>query len=415
MASEALYTTLTACRICGSDHLTDVMDMGVQSLSGRFPGEGEADPPEAPLQLVACGNCGLVQLKHSVTPDEMYTSGYGYRSGINQTMRDHLRSIAEDVAARADLKDDDCVLDIGCNDGTLLKAYPAEVRKIGIDAVADKFVDEYPSDFLVHAGFFNAESYRSLVGDDKARIVTSISMFYDLEHPDAFAKDVRSILAEDGIWVMEQSYIVDMLEANSFDTVCHEHLEYYALRQIEYLAQQNGLRVFDVTRNKINGGSFRLYLCHESASYKENETALSALRSLEREKQFETGEVYRAFERRCREQAEKLKDLLVSLKEDGKKVHIYGASTKGNITLQYAGIDGSLIACAADRNKEKAGKRTPKTNIPIVLEAVSRAMEPDYFLVLPWHFKEEFVAREAEFVRRGGKFIFPLPEVEILP
>lgn len=415
MTSKSLYKDLTACRICGNDTLIDVMDLGVQSLSGRFPGEGESDPPEAPLQLVACSNCGLVQLKQSVTPDEMYTSGYGYRSGINQTMRDHLRAIAEDVSERVSLKDGDCVLDIGCNDGTLLKAYPAAVRKVGIDAVAGKFLAEYPSDFLVYDGFFNAESFRSLVSQEKAKVVTSISMFYDLEDPDAFAKDVKAILADDGVWVMEQSYIVDMLEANSFDTVCHEHLEYYALRQIEYIAARNDMRVFDVLRNSINGGSFRLYLCHKDAPYAENEAVLSQMRALEVEKKLDGADVYLQFEQRCKEQAAQLKELLTSLKQDGKKVHIYGASTKGNITLQYAGIDHTLIVCAADRNAEKAGKRTPKTNIPIVSEADSRAMNPDYYLVLPWHFKEEFIAREDEFVKRGGKFIFPLPEVQVLP
>jgi len=415
MANEALYKAVTHCRICKSGSLRDVMNLGVQSLSGRFPGKNEKDPPEAPLELIACNDCGLVQLKHTVTPDEMYTSGYGYRSGINQTMRDHLREIAEDASKRVTLGEGDCVLDVGCNDGTLLKAYPDGVRKIGIDAVACKFMAEYPADFLIYDGFFNAESYRSLVGAEKAKIITTISMFYDLEDPDAFAKDIKAILADDGVWILEQSYIVDMLEANSFDTVCHEHLEYYALRQIELLAKQNDLRVFDVSRNKVNGGSFKLFVCHKLAAYVENDAGLAELRALEADKKLDSGDVYIQFERRCKEQANKLKKILVELKKERKTVHIYGASTKGNITLQYAGIDHSLIAYAADRNPEKIGKRTPKTNIPIISEEESRAMNPDYFLVLPWHFKEEFVLREREFVQKGGRFIFPLPEVQILP
>jgi NDP-4-keto-2,6-dideoxyhexose 3-C-methyltransferase len=410
-----IHKKISACRICGCSDLHMVLDLGVQALASRFPRRGEAEPPQAPLILVRCTDCQLVQLLHSVAPGELYTYQYGYMSGTNATMRGHLAELAAWVEEHCPLNAGDIVVDVGCNDGTLLKSYAANgLRRVGVDAIAGKFRSQYPPDIRLYEGFFSAAGYRALCDDEKAKVVTSVAMFYDLESPMEFARAVESALAPDGIWVLEQSYLPTMLETNSFDTVCHEHLEYYALRQIEWLAEACGLRVFDVELNACNGGSLRLAVCRKDASYRTREEHVGRLWRLESDMALGTPAPYDAFRRRIEEVRDNLSRFVTSEQAAGKTFYIYGASTKGNTLLQYCNLDAKKIVAAAERNPEKWGARTPLTGIPIVSESECRAAKPDYFLVLPWHFRDEFIQREAEFLRTGGKLIFPLPKFEIV-
>jgi NDP-4-keto-2,6-dideoxyhexose 3-C-methyltransferase len=407
---------ITACRICKGRDLEAIVDLGAQALGSLFPRGDEPDPPKMPLELVRCLGCGLVQLRHSVIRSALFTYGYGYQSGINATMRAHLSGLAGWVRERGKLQKGDIVLDIGCNDGTLLKAYGVKdgLRRVGIDAIAGKFKAQYPPDIQVHEGFFSAESYAAVCGGAKAKAITSISMFYDLEAPGDFVAAIKSALAPDGIWVLEQSYLPTMLDANSYDTVCHEHLEYYALRQIEWLAEAHGLRVFDAELNDCNGGSFRLAVCHADGPYPTNQETVGRLRAIERDLKLDTAAPYRAFARRIAQQRDGLLALIDRERAAGRSFYIYGASTKGNTLLQYCGLDKTRIAAAAERNPDKFGCRTPGTSIPIVSEAEARAAHPDYFLVLPWHFRKEMVEREADFRKAGGKLVFPLPQLEVV-
>ena len=415
IADSEGYRQIRACRICSSRSLEGVIDLGNQALGSVFPRMGEPDPPKVPLVLMRCSNCGLVQLRHSVVPERLYTYGYGYRSGINATMRGHLAGLASWVEKRCGLKAGDIVLDIGCNDGTLLTAYATPgLRRVGIDAIAGKFKHLYPPDVQLHEGFFSAASYAAVCGREKAKAITSIAMFYDLESPGEFVAVIKSALAHDGIWVLEQSYLPTMLDMNAYDTICHEHLEYYALRQIESLAAAYGLRVFHVELNACNGGSFRLALCHVGAEYPEAQEQLAALRRREQEMQLDTIAPFRAFQRRVVEQRAALLEFVDAQSAAGKRFFVYGASTKGNVLLQYCGLDSTKIAAAAEQNPEKYGCRTPGTGIPIISEDEARAARPDYFLVLPWHFRDEFVQREHAFRRSGGKLVFPLPELKVV-
>ena len=409
-----LLKRIDRCRICGGYDFADVISLGDQSLGGQFPVVSEPDPPQAPLTVMRCQDCGLVQLLHSVEPGQLYTRGYGYRSGINNTMRQHLAGVVTAVCARVPLTSRDVVLDIGCNDGTLLLNYPAGVSRVGIDPLMGKFKEAYPKDVFTAASYFSAAAFRALVPDHKASAITSIAMFYDLEDPNNFVRDIAAILAPDGIWVLEQSYMPRMLEVNSYDTICHEHLEYYCLAQIERLIQRHGLRVFDVEQNDINGGSFRMFVCRESASYPTATVTLDAMRQLERNAELDTQTPYDAFRERCVSLRNELHRLVSTEVARGRRVHVYGASTKGNTILQYCGLNHGLIEAAADRNPEKWGARTPATGIPIVSEEELRASRPDFYLALPWHFRAEFIKREAEFSARGGKFIFPLPTIEVV-
>lgn len=405
---------INACRICRSSDLKPVINLGEQALTGRFPADDEPDPPVVPLSLVRCVICGLVQLRHSVDVGEMFGANYGYRSGINATMTRHLACIAEGITSRAALIPGDSVLDIGCNDGTLLKSYPVPgIKRFGIDPIAEMFRRDYPSNLSVLTGFFSAQNAKEIAGGRKPRAITSISMFYDLEDPSVFVSDIAEVLALDGIWILEQSYLPLMLERNSFDTICHEHLEYYALEQISRLADDHGLRVFDVSLNEINGGSFQLWLCHEEAPHAETNGSVQLMKQNELSMKLTTEEPYKAFRERVAAIKGELVDFVTDEVAKGKKIYVYGASTKGNVLLQYFGLDKILIRGCADKNPIKWGRRTPGTSIPIVSEDQARA-EADFFLVLPWHFRKEFIERETEFRNRGGKLIFPLPNVEVV-
>jgi NDP-4-keto-2,6-dideoxyhexose 3-C-methyltransferase len=414
MVSSNLFRRIETCRICKSTDLHRVMDLGMQALTGRFPASHEPDPPVAPLEMVRCGNCGLVQLRHSVSLNEMFSERYGYRSGTNATMRSHLGDLTRNLASRAKLAAGDVALDIGCNDGTLLKSYPVGgLVRLGIDPIADVFRDQYTDELSVEAQFFSAAAFDAFATGQKARAITSIAMFYDLDEPGQFVADIAGALSPDGIWVLEQSYLLEMLDKNSFDTICHEHLEYYGLAQIERLMSENGLRVFDVQLNSINGGSFQVWACHHNAPYEDNLTALQTLRDREICLGLSTAAPFDTFCKNVETLGRTLVNFIREETASGKRVYVYGASTKGNVLLQHYRLDSSLITACADRSPTKWGLRTPGTSIPIVSEEEARE-QADYFLVLPWHFRDEFVSREKEFIVRGRHFIFPLPHLEIV-
>lgn len=405
------------CRVCGSDSLKTVVDLGEQYLQGSFIKEGKELPPmeRIPCQLVRCENgCGLLQMKHSVPPEILYAA-YWYRSGTNNTMRQHLKGIAE-KAMKIWSKPRATVLDIGCNDGTLLKNYPAEFMKFGVDP-SDVAQEATGENLKVIQDIFPSPYLDTLLGKGGLDIITSIAMFYDLEDPVAFCRSIKEYLSPDGIWIFEMSYMPEMLRLNSYDTICHEHLEYYSLAVIEKILQLADLQLFQIEFNNINGGSICCYATHSGNDrYRsvENDAAIEQVRQQEIELQLDTDKPYLEFQTRIDKEKKTLSDLLTGLKSDGKNIHIYGASTKGNTILQFCEIDSSIIDYAAERNPDKYGAKTLGTNIPIISEADSRAMLPDYYLVLPWHFKAEFIEREKEILDKGTGLIFPLPEIEIV-
>jgi SAM-dependent methyltransferase len=352
-------------------------------------------------------------MAHSVPPEILY-SAYWYRSGTNATMRNHLASLALEAVSMVDAPGA-TVLDIGCNDGTLLKAYPGTFKKFGIDP--SDVAAEVGGEITVVQDLFPSVELDLRMEGRKADIVTSIAMFYDLENPVAFAKAIRDVLAPDGIWVVEMSYMPKMLSMNSYDTICHEHLEYYSFTVIEKIMAQADLKIVRMAQNDINGGSLRCYVTQSASLAHKRETSQSEIRQMRQEEfdlELDTDKPYRSFQDRINVHREKLLDLLRRLRAEGKRIHIYGASTKGNTILQWCGIDQRIIDCAAERNPDKFGARTLGTDIPIVSEEESRAQKPDYYLVLPWHFAEEFIEREKSTLEAGTGFIFPLPEIRIV-
>ena len=397
------------CRICGSSALTKVISLGAQHLQGSFIKPGRPIPPlrRVTTELMRCDPvedetaCGLLQTTVTVPPEILYAS-YWYRSGTNQTMCNHLQGIAYDVMAIIG-QDSASVLDIGCNDGTLLKFYPSSFNRVGID----------PSDIVLDVGdgveviqdFFPSAKLGEQTDGGGFDVITSIAMFYDLEDPVSFVEAVRTILSRDGIWLFEMSYMPDMLRMNSYDTICHEHIEYYSLTVIEHLLRSCGLKVVRVAFNAINGGSIRCYATHVDNFRFYNRAdldAIDAVRRTEFELELDTDKPYRNFQERIDKHKTALGGLLRDLKRDGKTI------------LQWCGIDNTIVDFAADRNPEKDGAKTISTEIPIISEEKSRELKPDFYLVLPWHFREEFLEREKATRVQGTKLIFPLPEIEIV-
>jgi len=350
-------------------------------------------------------------MEHSVPPEILYAA-YWYRSGTNATMRNHLKGIVDSTLAL--LKKEDCtVLDIGCNDGTLFGYYPNNFEKFGCDP--SDVAQEVKGAKVVQDIFPSAELSKA-IGDKKMDVITSIAMFYDLENPVDFVNNIKRFLSPEGIWVFEMSYMPRMLELDSYDTICHEHLEFYSLAVLEKIVAMGNMKIFKIAFNDINGGSIRCYATHkESGLYYSNEAhkLMNDIRQQEFDLELDTDKPYVAFQYRIEKVKNELHDLLVKLKKEGKKVHVYGASTKGNTILQWCDINSMLVEYAAERNPDKYGASTLGTNIPIISEAESRAMNPDYYLVLPWHFKEEFLEREKEALDKGTGFIFPIPVIDI--
>jgi len=416
-----VHTEISKCRICGNHELTPVLSLGVQSLTGVFPSRKDQPVTAGPLDLIKCsdkgdgGSCGLLQLRQSYDLNEMYGLNYGYRSGLNRTMVEHLHLKVGKICAMVDIRPGDLIVDIGSNDSTLLQGYPKMgCDLVGIDPTGVKFKSYYPDHIKLIPDFFSASAVRKHMGDRKARVISSVAMFYDLESPIDFMRQIHEVLADDGVWVFEQSYMPTMLEMNAYDTICHEHLEYYGLKQIKWMADQVGFKIIDVELNNVNGGSFSLMVAKKAAPYREASTLVDTILRKESDMGLHTLRPYEAFKLRVIEHRDQLVQFMERARKEKKVVLGYGASTKGNVILQFCNITASDVPFIAEVNKDKFGCFTPGTLIPIISETEARAMKPDYFMVLPWHFKDNIVAKEADYLRAGGKMFFPLPELEAI-
>jgi len=405
--------SIEACRICGNKKLAKVLDLGIQALTGVFPKSLDTKITSGPLILVKCdalSGCGLLQLAHSYDLEEMYGENYGYRSGLNASMVAHLQSKVDRISEAGSVKPGSIILDIGSNDGTTLGLYPQkDVRLVGIDPTADKFRSYYKLGIQIVPDFFSASKFVELFGQEKASVVTSFSMFYDMEDPTSFMVQIAQILADDGIWVCEQSYMPLMLETTSYDTACHEHLEYYALAQIMWMAERANLEIIDVEINAVNGGSFS-FVAQKAGGPRARAAAVDALHDKEKEMRLDDLATYAEFERRVTSHRDAFVDFLNKAKADGKRVAALGASTKGNVLLQYCGVTTDLIEAIGEVNPDKFGAFAPGTQIPIIDEAALLATKPDYLVVLPWHFRSYF---EAEPRYHGFNLVFPLPELSV--
>jgi hypothetical protein len=402
------------CRVCKSEKLETVLDFGEVPFTGVFPSTITESVPSGALCLVLCTECGLVQLSSSFPPAEMYGDNYGYRSGLNLSMVKHLQRIVRGLEQRIDLKEGDVVLDIGSNDGSLLSSYSSDqIRLIGIDPTIEKFRQYYSKKMEPVADFFSARTYKT-VSSSKAKIVTSIAMFYDLEDPVDFANNVSEILDDEGIWFLEQSYMPWMLKSGAYDTICHEHLEYYSLSSLKAIFDRSGFVIIDAATNSVNGGSIALTVMKKENPSAVTSPIVSWLLESEKRAKIDQLSTWNDFAKRVRQQQIDLLELLNRIKDSGATVLALGASTKGNVLIQTTGITDELISKVGDVNQYKHGRFLPGSNIPIVSEEEVLIENPNYLLVLPWHFRETFVNGLDGYLSGGGKFIFPLPDIEIV-
>lgn len=409
-----LFDITSKCRVC-SGSLKEIFFLGEQALTGIFPKNANTELPSGPVTLVRCTNtetCGLVQLRETYSLERMYGETYGYRTGLNDSMVKHIYSKVRDLEAAYPLSSGDLCIDVGSNDGTGLSAYQTPgLDLLGVDPSGTKFRHLYPKGSELLPEFFSAPGIYKVRSKKRAKLITCYSMFYDLPDPIQFAKDVKVVLAEDGIWELEQSYLPSMLKRNSFDTICQEHLEYYSLRTIELILAQADLKVLDVRFNYVNGGSFSVRAGHPSlpicASAEQRLVDARAAESVF----FESGlDVFAEFRSRIEAQKQITLDFLVKCRDAGHFVAGIGASTKGNVLLQYFGIDRGLLPVIAEVNSDKFGSYTPGSKIPIRDQDEVLAEKPDFLLILPWHFKPFFERAEAF---RGLSRVYPLPVFEI--
>lgn len=414
---KSAYTSVSRCRMCGNHELLPVVDLGQQYLTGIFPANeaAAASLTRGPLELVKCHGdehtCGLLQLRHSYRVEEMYGDNYGYRSGLNRSMVEHLFGKVAEIRQRVDLAAGDLVIDIGSNDGTTLSAYPADLELLGIDPVGAKFKHFYPEHVTLIPSLFSAKLVAERFPGRRAKVVTSFSMMYDLEAPVNFAREVASILDnQHGIWVLEQSYMPFMLERTAFDTICHEHIEYYGLRQICWLMEQADLRVIDVGFNDVNGGSFSVIAAAKASTHDVSPAVEAALRK-EEALALDTVATYQAFSAAIEDACMSLRDFVATARRSGKRVCALGASTKGNVILQHCNFSRDDIEAIGEINPDKFGCVSPGTRIPILNEQQVLDSAPDYLIVLPWHFRAWFLANPAY---RGQHLVFPLPTLEMV-
>lgn len=419
------YNTRENCRVCQSN-LEDILSLGNQHLVGftypdidaseqGYPHVAEK-PVYVPLDLVLCSNCHLLQLKHTTEPKLLWNENYGYKSGVNETMRKELSSVVRAVEGLKRLQEGDVVVDIGSNDGTLLDNYAQGIIKVGYEPSRNVASLSDLKTGKLFIDFFSRVPFLQEFARKKAKIVTAISMFYDLDNPNGFLSSIKEILHPEGILIIQQNYLVGMLEQCAFDNVVHEHLEYYSLETLENILKNHDLEVFDVVQTSINGGSFRTLV-----KFKDNKIKSSGgikkveeMRSMEKKLSLGDTKTYLHFAQKVKKITYSLKNFIKKQTKKGNRIYIYGASTRGNTLVQACGLDYRFIKAAAERNQDKWGKKIASTGIPIISEEQARKDHPDYFLVLPWFFKQEFLDREKEYLISGGKMIFPLPNPEIV-
>jgi 2-polyprenyl-3-methyl-5-hydroxy-6-metoxy-1,4-benzoquinol methylase len=405
---------ISYCRNCKNDKFEKLFSLGNLSYTGKFPKQQKTNIKKETITLIMCNKCKLVQLDRNFNPKYLYGKDYGYRSGINKTMTEHLTQTTKELSKTVNLKKEDWVLDIASNDGTLINSYKQKgLNKIGLDPIADKYKKFYEKNSIIINDFFSKEALTRKNINKKFRIITALSVFYDLKDPNAFLNDVKILLKDDGIFLLEFADLLSIVKYKLFDTICHEHLEYYSAKVVIKMLKKNNLKLLNIKKNNINGGSVRFYISCKNSKYKINNRNIKNYLLEENEFMIDKKIAFTKLFGNIMDLKINLNKKLTKLNKNGKKIHGYGASTKGNVLLQYFKIDNKILKCIADRNPEKDGLYTPGTKVKILTEEKSRKLKPDYYLVLPWHFKKEILAREKDMRNKGVKFIFPLPNFKI--
>ncbi|MAW17181.1 MAG: hypothetical protein CMJ01_01250 [Pelagibacteraceae bacterium] len=393
------------CLLCKNKKLKSLFDIGNLYVSNFVEKRNIHKGTKSRLNLLYCNKCTLIQLSHLAPQEIMYRRFYWYKSGVTKTMRDGLKELYEDCYKRAKLKKGDVVLDIGANDGTLLKFFKSKnISTIGCEP-ANNLKTELKKNcnYMINNFWSKQELFKILNKKklDKPKLITAIGMFYDLEDPNKFIKDAADSLDEKGIFVAQLMSLKSMIEKNDLGNICHEHIEFYSFKSIKYLFEKNGLEIFKVSNNDINGGSHRFY-CRK---YKKGSIKLPYENILK---------MMKGFVSRVIANKKSTMNFINKQIKKNKKIFLYGASTKGNTVLQYYNLNKRIIPFAAERTPFKWGKYTIGTGIKIISEKEAKKLKPDFFFVTPWGFIKEFITREKNWLNNGGKFILPFPKLKII-
>ena len=404
------YTEISKCRVCNSSDLTSVIKIEDQHLSPTFVKSNEGNllaDVKVPHTLVLCEHCGLLQLKETVHADLLYKQ-YFYRSAVSDTMRKDLHDVVTDVTSRVRLDPEDVVVDIGANDCTMLSWFPSDCHRIAVEPAENIDWSGVDPTITIVNDYFSLAAIKSALDGRKVKAFTSCAMFYDLDDPNSFVKDIRESLHDEGVWCIQLSYLPAMLKNLNFYDICNEHLEYYSLDTLNYLMKKNDLEIFDASENDVNGGSVRVMITHKSKNVEKTEQFLAILKE-ERSMSLRKAETYTAFHRKIIELKNKVGDVIDAEIDKGNKVIGLGASTKGNMLLQLFGLGKDKIPYISERNPSKVGLRTLGTDIELISESRARSLTPSCMLVLPWYFKNEIVDRESDYIKGGGSLLFPMP------
>lgn len=411
----SLYQEIRTCRACGSDALAEVMNFGEQYLASNFVRTNHGHPlskVKVPLTLVLCESCSLVQLKQTVNRSVLYRD-YFYRSGTNPMMRDALKDISEDVARKIDLREGDFVLDVGCNDGTLLSCFSDKYRRIGIDPATNIHRNGLDKSIHIITDYFSSKKVLEMTDGASCRAALSIAMLYGVEDLNAFASEMKSVLADDGVWCIQLSYLPEIIRTMSFYDVCHEHLYYFSLRTLNDLMERNGLSIYDASTNSVNGGSLRVFVAHSESRKRKTENFYRLIAEETAMRLSETATYEEFFNRVC-ELKKKIRDYVCTEQKSGHLMVGLGASTKGNVLLQFFDIDNHLLPYISERNPEKVSLRTLGTDIELISEERARQLNPSCMLNLIWFFKDETIKREASYLQKGGSLLFPMPYCHVV-
>lgn len=409
------FKLIDQCRVCYSNSLTDVFSFPEQFLSPTFVETNEGNSLasiKVPMTITLCDDCGLVQLRETTNPELLYTN-YFYRSATNDTMRKDLQHVVDEALRLANPSDGDIVVDIGANDGTMIGFFPDNLTRIGVEPAKNISWDGLDSSVQIVNDFFSKDSLQKALNGKKVQSFTSCAMFYDLDNPNAFVADVAKLLAPTGVFTIQLSYLVSMIENMNFYDICHEHLSYYSLRTLDKLMQRHGLTIFDAEKNEVNGGSALVFITHQ-ATAPEKSDRYKQLLAKEEEMDLSEEYVLLNFYEGIRKLSQKVRSYLLNEIESGEKTIGLGASTKGNVLLQFFDIDKAILPCISEINPEKIGKRTLGTDIELISDEEANALNPSVKLVLPWYFKEEIVKREKPYLDAGGKLLFPMPYAHVV-
>ena len=404
---------LKKCRNCQGKKLSKLFSLGKLSYTGKFPKNINTNIKKTELTLVMCNKCSLVQLNNNYNLKYLYGPDYGYRTGINKTMTEHMKNIMKNLTRKINLKKGDCVLDIASNDGTLLNFFDKKLVKFGVDPLVNKYSKFYRKIDYKISDFFYAEKIIKKLPNKKFKVITALSVFYDINDPNLFFKDINKILDDNGIFLIEHADLMSIVKQKMFDTICQEHLTYYSNKIIINMVKNNNLRVFDLRTNNINGGSTQYFICKNNAKFKTNYKTINKFVKKENIMRLTNKKTFLRFFNHINKMKRSTKKYIDKIVSQNKIIHGYGASTKGNVLLQYFGINRKHIKYIADRNPKKDNHFTPGTKIKIITESKSRRLKPNFYFVLPWHFKKEILNRERNLIKKGSKFIFPLPTFKV--